>query len=394
MSSSRPYDLDRVVRLVISTLVACGAIWLIYRLRGVLLPFCVAALAAYLLEPFVQFNRTLLRLRGRVAAVFITLGEAALVVGLLAYLLLPMVMSEMEHMARLLRAYSQAQTSVPLVPAWLNELIRTYVDFDYLSSLLTKEDQLKLLESALSHTWGVVTSGLGMLVEMISWLIVFLYLIFIMLDYERLGKGMRRMVPPQWRKAVFRIAGDVQRSMDHYFRGQALVASCVGVLFAIGFMIVGLPMAVVLGLFIGLLNMVPYLQVVSLVPTTFLCLVCSVEQGGDFWTIFWECMAVYVVVQAIQDLLLTPKIMGKAMGLNPAIILLSLSIWGSLLGFLGLIVALPMTTLILAYYDEYIKVLQVRHRPRKRPLLRRSKPDAPADPPAPSDPSDPAGPAE
>lgn len=65
-------------------------------------------------------------------------------------------------------------------------------------------------------------------------------------------------------------------------------------------------------------------------------------------------MAVYVVVQCIQDLFLTPKIMGKAMGLNPAIILLSLSVWGTLLGFIGLIIALPLTTLLLSYYDRYI----------------------------------------
>ena len=65
-------------------------------------------------------------------------------------------------------------------------------------------------------------------------------------------------------------------------------------------------------------------------------------------------MAVYIVVQCFQDLFLTPKIMGKAMGLNPAIILLSLSVWGTLLGFIGLIIALPLTTLLLAYYDRYI----------------------------------------
>ena len=66
------------------------------------------------------------------------------------------------------------------------------------------------------------------------------------------------------------------------------------------------------------------------------------------------CVAVYAIVQIIQDLILTPRIMGKAMGLNPAIILLSLSVWGSLLGLIGLIIALPLTTLLLSYYDRYI----------------------------------------
>lgn len=361
MSTSRPYTFDRVVRLVITTIVVCAAVWLIYRLRGVLLPFCVAALIAYIFEPFVKFNRELLRLKGRVAAIFITLFEATLAFGLLCYMLIPMITSEMAHMAHLLKVYSQSQVSIPFLPDWLHEFIRNYVDFEYLSSLLTREDQIKLLESAAFHTWSVLTSGISMIVGLLSWFIVFLYVIFIMLDYERLSKSLHHMVPPAWRKTVFRIGNDIQRSMNHYFRGQALVAFCVGVLFTIGFLIIGMPLAVVLGMFIGLLNMVPYLQLISLVPTIFLCLVCSVDQGVDFWTIFWECMAVYCVVQAIQDLFLTPKIMGKAMGLNPAIILLSLSIWGTLLGFLGLIIALPLTTLLLAYYDEYLNTLQLRH---------------------------------
>jgi predicted PurR-regulated permease PerM len=175
-----------------------------------------------------------------------------------------------------------------------------------------------------------------------------------MLDYERLLIGFKRMVPPKYRQKMFAVARDVKSSMNHYFRGQALVAFCVGILFCIGFLIIKLPLAIVLGLFIGLLNMVPYLQLISLVPTTLLCLVCSVSGGANFWVIWGETMAVYIIVQCIQDFILTPRIMGKVMGLNPAIILLSLSIWGSLLGFTGMIIALPLTTLLLSYYERYI----------------------------------------
>ncbi|MDE5684549.1 MAG: AI-2E family transporter, partial [Muribaculaceae bacterium] len=180
------------------------------------------------------------------------------------------------------------------------------------------------------------------------------YVVFIMLDYERLLKGFKRLVPPKYRPTTFRIANDVKNSMNLYFRGQALVAFLVGIMFCIGFSIIGLPMAIVLGLFIGVLNMVPYLQLISLVPATLICLVYSADTDADFWHVWWSCMAVYIIVQCIQDLILTPKIMGKAMGLNPAIILFSLSVWGTLLGFIGLIIALPLTTLILAYYDLYI----------------------------------------
>ena len=115
---------------------------------------------------------------------------------------------------------------------------------------------------------------------------------------------------------------DVKNAMNCYFRGQVLVASLVGILFAIGFYIIGLPMGVLLGLFIGLLNMVPYLQLISIPITAVLCLVASVDGGHSFWIIFWESMAVYVVVQCIQDLYLTPKIMGKAQpGYHPLVAL-------------------------------------------------------------------------
>ena len=206
----------------------------------------------------------------------------------------------------------------------------------------------------LSSSWIFVSSSVAFIFGVVSGVIVFLYLIFIMLDYERLMLSFRQLVPYQHRHRVFHIFDDVKNAMNRYFRGQFVIAMSVGVLFAIGFLIIGLPMGVVLGLFIGLLNMVPYLQLISLPVTAVLCVVAYVADGVDFWVIFWESMAVYVVVQCIQDLILTPKIMGKAMGLNPAIILLSLSVWGSLLGFLGLIIALPLTTLLLSYYDLYV----------------------------------------
>ena len=166
--------------------------------------------------------------------------------------------------------------------------------------------------------------------------------------------SFKQLVPHSRRRQVYHIGRDIKNAMNRYFRGQALIAFLVGVMFSIGFLVIGLPMGVVLGLFIGLLNMVPYLQLVSLPITALLCLVWTVSTGGDFWLIFWEAMAVYVIVQCIQDLFLTPKIMGSAMGLNPAIILLSLSVWGALLGFMGLIIALPLTTLLLSYYNMYI----------------------------------------
>ena len=113
-------------------------------------------------------------------------------------------------------------------------------------------------------------------------------------------------------------------------------------------------MALVFGLFIGVLNMVPYLQLISFPIAAFLCLVASVDTGQSFWYLFGWTFAAYCICQVIQDLILIPSIMKQQMGLNPAIVFLSLSIWGYVLGFVGLIIALPLTTLIISYYSEYV----------------------------------------
>jgi predicted PurR-regulated permease PerM len=147
---------------------------------------------------------------------------------------------------------------------------------------------------------------------------------------------------------------DVEEGMNKYFRGQGKIAFIVGILFSIGFLIIDFPMAIGLGMFIGLLNMVPYLQMLGFIPTIILALAKSAETGQNFWGILLLALLVFAVVQTIQDTFLVPKIMGKVTGLNSAIILLSLSIWGSLLGMLGMIIALPMTTLLLNYYQKYV----------------------------------------
>ena len=348
----RPFTFDRVVRMLITLAVVIASIWLINELRSVLLPFLVAWLVAYLLEPFVQYNRRLLGVRNRWLPILMTLFECVLIVVAVSVFIVPSILKEMHQVADFIRHYTENGTQISFVPDSLHRFIRESIDFERISKELTRQD----IQSLFDTLGSFIAGGYSFVLGVFNWFIVLLYVVFIMLDYEKLLKGFRRMVPPKYRETTFRIFGDVKDSMNHYFRGQALVAFIVGILFCIGFSIIGLPMAIVLGLFIGLLNMVPYLQLISLIPSTLLCLVCSVDSDVDFWSIWWATMAVYIIVQCIQDLFLTPKIMGKAMGLNPAIILLSLSVWGTLLGFIGLIIALPLTTLLLAYYDQYISV--------------------------------------
>ncbi len=351
------------------TLICIGAvIWFVNVLRDVLLPFFVAWLAAYLLEPFVQYNRRLLGLRKRWLPVFMTLFESVLLIVAASVFVVPALMDEMHQLAKFVASYAENPSHIPFLPDSLHDFIKENIDFREISRRMTSQDIRSLFHAAGSF----VSGGLDIMLSIFNWFVSVLYLVFIMLDYDKISRGVRRLVPPKYRDLTGSIGHEIKESMNHYFRGQALVAFCVGVLFSIGFLIIKLPLAIVLGMFIGLLNMVPYLQLISIVPTTLLCLVYSVDTAVDFWPIWWECIAVYAVVQVIQDFILTPRIMGSAMGLNPALILLSLSVWGTLLGFIGLIIALPLTTLLLAYYDRYLSIREDGETPQEKARDRRT----------------------
>lgn len=349
-SPSRPFTFDRVIRMLIGVVVLAAAVWLVKILKGALLPFLVAWLIAYMLEPFVQYNKRLLRVKKRWLPIFMTLFETALILVLVGIFVIPSIYDEMHRVALLVKSYADKGSDIQFVPAYIHEYLKDYIDFNRIAGELTSQDIRSLLEAAGSFIAG----SYNLVVDIFSWFLVIVYVVFIMLDYEKLLAGFRHLIPPKYRNTTGRLLHDVKTSMNHYFRGQALIAFIVGILFCIGFSIINLPLAIVLGLFIGLLNMVPYLQLISLIPTTLLCLVYSVDANVNFWNIWLASMGVYIIVQCIQDMFLTPKIMGKTMGLNPAVILLSLSIWGTLFGFIGLIIALPLTTLLLAYYNDYI----------------------------------------
>lgn len=202
--------------------------------------------------------------------------------------------------------------------------------------------------------FSVVSQTAMVLMSIVASMITLLYMFFILLDYETLTANWVRIFPKKNRPFWSALMKDVERELNNYIRGQGLVALCMGIMFCIGFTIIGFPMAIGMGILIGIMDLVPYLHTFALIPTAFLAMLKAADTGQNFWLVFGLAVLVFCVVQVITDMVVTPKIMGKAMGLNPAILLLSLSVWGSLLGFLGLIVALPLTTLIIAYWQRYV----------------------------------------
>ncbi len=354
VAGERKYDFDRVVRIIITIVSIVVAIYVINYLSPVLLPFLVGCILAYVADPLVGIVQRLPLLHNRGVAVVVTLLLIFGGLGLVGWLLVPYLITEFSEMGTMLAAYAKSSLHVPYVPSVIHDYIRTHIDLTQWDTLLSKEQWLDILNSLFSGTWSFLGGTMSVVLNMVSWLIVLLYMFFVLLDYSKISRGFKAAVPRRYRRMTFRILGDVQDTMSRYFRGQALVSLFVGIIFAIEFYIIGLPMAIVFGLSVGVLNMVPYLQLISIPVAAFLCLVASVATGGSFLSLFAWTIGAYLLCQVIQDLVLIPAIMKQQMGLNPAIIFLALALWAYVLGFIGLIIALPLTTVIISYYSEFV----------------------------------------
>ena len=346
---------DRFIRGTLTAAGVIGILYLLDHLSGVLLPFFIAWLIAYITYPMVIFYQYKLRMRSRVVSILAVMLTLAAIGTAISLFFIPPMIEECIKMKELLGAYLQNGNGQTSIPEAINEFIHNNIDAKWLMQTLDSETIVQAVQKVVPKMWSLVATSYNIIIGIFAAFIMVLYYFFILLDYEQISGGWVNLIEAKHHRKVVALLNDVKDSMNHYFRGQSLVAFCVGVLFSIGFLIIDFPMAVSLGLFIGLLNMVPYLQIIGLIPTVMLALIKAAETGENFWWILGLAMIVFCVVQLIQDTILTPKIMGKITGLNPAIILLSLSIWGSLMGMLGMIIALPLTSLLLSYYQRYIR---------------------------------------
>jgi len=343
---------DRFVRILGYCLVAVVVILLINYLAGVLLPFAVAWLLAYLLYPLVKFVQFRLHVPGRVLSIIITLLAVIIVVAGVTWAIIPPMIEQFEKLGQLATDYIQKSAHISSIPGaisqWVNE------NHEQIKEFFQSSDFSAILQKAMPQLFSVVGQTASVLVSIAASLITLMYMFFILMDYEYLTDAWIKIFPKKVRPFWRELANDAERELSHYIRGQGLVALIMGILFCIGFTIIDFPMAIGLGIMIGIMDLVPYLHTFALIPTVFLALLKAADTGQNFWWILISALAVFAIVQVICDMVVTPKVMGKAMGLNPAILLLSLSIWGALLGFIGLIIALPLTTLLMAYYQRYI----------------------------------------
>ncbi len=411
-STQKPYTFDRVVRMILSAITLVLIFLLLRYLSGVLIPFVIAVILAYLLNPVVTLFHE--KTENRAMAVGITVGGGVIFGLAVVVIMVALTMSQVDRFAanieKLQRGWSersvQTERAIPSVRSetmhgMSNEVAepdeRTKLGFYELSVAWSRfrenpdnleqeqlmerfrsdvegtamgaaiDEGVKYIKSdsfdaAVQQMLGRLAKGgftlvsfiVNSLLGIVGLIIILLYLIFLLMDFPAYVAEWESLVPHEYRDPINGFLTEFNNVMQVYFRGQALVALCVGILCAIGFSIVGLPLAVPFGLFVGLLNMVPYLQNIALVPAFLLTAVQAVETEHSLWFCVILVLFVFGIVQLIQDAVLVPRIMGKATGLKPVVILLGIFIWGKLLGFLGLLLAIPLTCLGIAYYRRHV----------------------------------------
>ena len=349
---SKEITFDKFIRWAGIVTLVIAVLYITNYLSGVLLPFFIAWFFAYLLYPVVKFIENKLHVKVRALSILLAMGAAIAIVGGVIWLIIPPMIDQFDKLGEVLTRWVHQTTHTNnltmLIKEWIQDNQTT------IERILKSKDFTDALKTTMPKVFSVVSQTATVLMSIVASMITLLYMFFILLDYETLTANWVRIFPKKNRPFWTALMKDVERELNNYIRGQGMVSLCMGIMFCIGFTIIGFPMAIGLGILIGIMNLVPYLHTFALIPTAFLAMLKAADTGQNFWVVFGLAVLVFCVVQVITDMVVTPKIMGKAMGMNPAILLLSLSIWGALLGFLGLIVALPLTTLLIAYWQRYV----------------------------------------
>ncbi len=351
-----------VIRSIITIVVLLALYLLIRRLSGVLLPFLISFVVAYMLAPIVNFFQHKCRLKSRVLSVVITI---LLVVGILTgavAAIVPAISRQATSLSQSVKTYVSQWDGSEYVSPRVNEHIEQIIQSLDIKTLLQSEEVQQGIKKVIPILGDWISSGVNAILSLAVVFVCLMYIIFLLIDYEKISTNWHKYLPERFRDSIVMLMGDLDRNMNAYFRGQALVAAINGILFAIGFQLIGLPMGIGLGIMIGVLNLVPYMQILGAFPAVLLGLIQAAETARPLWVVLLCIAAVFVFVQIVENMVLVPTIMGNVTGMGPAWILLSLSVWGSLLGFVGMIIALPVTTLLVSYYKRF-----VLHIPEQQP---------------------------
>lgn len=320
------------------------AIWILHVTGLLLVPFILAGILAYAVDPLVDLLEEHMPRPLAVGTLAVPL-LAVLVVG--GFLLVPLIGGQVGELLASVPSYlNEVEAWLTEVRAWLIGLNLPGVTDATLPELRNidsravaqyiGERQAEIAKRGLDAVLGI-GRGIGTVLTLAGYLVLLPVLTYYVLrDWDRIREQVTSLVPKDHREDVVRFAGRYDELLSRYLRGQLLLGLIVGVLVAAGFWIVGFPYALLLGLVAGVLNIVPYLGIVVTVGVAVLIALFT----GPLPAALLKVAAVFGVEQVIEQAV-GPKIVGEAVGLHPVWVLLALALFSFFFGLVGLLIAVP-----------------------------------------------------
>ena len=328
------------LKAVLGLVFLLGVLFLLLKeASAVAIPFLLALLLAYFLDPAVDlFERHM----PRSAAVLAVFALFALVVGGLLAFLVPTVKREVLLVQQAYPRY--AEGLYRLLPARLLDILG-------ITGRQGLETQLhRLLQGARTLSFDVVnqlalflskafTSTLGFLLALLGYFIMPIYLFYLLKDFDRLKSGVVSLIPERYRGTVIDRAREVDGVLSAFLRGQLTVCLILGALYSVGLLVIGIDLALVIGILSGLAFIVPYLGLIfGLVTAGMMAIIKFHDLLHPLLVLGW-----FSLVQSLEGIVITPRIVGNRVGLHPLGIILAVLLGGELFGFLGLLLAVPVT---------------------------------------------------
>lgn len=322
---------------------------LAYLLRGVLVPLFFAFLLAYALDPFVD-RLELWKVPRAIAAILVMVGISSLIVLVLMYAI-PMFVDELRDAAQDLPSELQSleHRLEPLM--WQSFHIKMPHTLGELGHAIVERVQAQV-----PNVWSAVALAafgtLSYVAVVLSALIVPVFALYLLIDFDRIVARAGQLVPRRWERPVREVARQVHKTLGGYVRGQLTANIVLGALYASGLRIVDIRLAVPIGVLTGMLAFVPYIGFFS---GLFLALAMATLD----WHGVGSLVGVVVVmggVQLLDAMIITPRIVGRSVGLAPLEVLLTMMAAGTLFGFFGVILAVPLGAVVKILVQRVVKV--------------------------------------
>jgi predicted PurR-regulated permease PerM len=322
---------------------------LLWLLKSALTPLAVAFVFAYFLDPLIdQFEKR--RIPRRVAILFLVAisGVLALVT---AIFLVPKLLNEIANLAVKLPGYLDGALAAisPRLESWFGITVPSSIregieSFQSKGVSVPLETLRELIEKSVRSLTGTLGSLIGLLV-----IPVITY--YALAEFDNIKVWFLELVPVSYQERVETKASTINVLVAGFIRGQLIVAALLGILYAIGFSFIGIDMAIGIGMVAGMLGIIPYVG--SAVALALAAGLCLLQYGVDFH--LFLVVGWYALIQTLEGLLLTPRIVGRSVGIHPVAVIVGLLIGGDLLGFLGLIVAVPVTAIVQVFAMELLE---------------------------------------